>query len=317
MKLRELEIGLVRYLLNGITDNGGWGNEPGPKKEPNPLNPQKFCRGLMSVRHHLRPGALTNARDDLVTRAIQYLHDTHLRSGGWATGSAYLKKDLQAKGNIVSTAWAIWALLERKQRYAISVQESEAILSALQRTHAFVLLRRGELWPYSPDLGTVEPMASAYGLFAVALLLFAERELDKWDNRDELLLCLQEGLDRFEQDYLTKNGILSRKHDMNRMVVLLLCLVLSLLLECPGVANIETKLRGLRRRLWDCVVGYSPKDLTDHIVEKQAVVEPGKQPRDFIHYTPVWGILAAMNSADGMKFDHFWVLSGSNHWQCG
>src|ERR1022692_264176 len=307
MRLHEMAVGMVSYLLTGVTRLNGWGNEPGEFKEANPLNTAEVLCGLMWVRHHLPPGALTEKCDHLVGKGVEYLLGTQLGSGGWATGSAYLRTELGSKGNVVSTAWAIWALVERKRAYIVDSRESEGIYRTLQRSHGFLLHRLDGLWPYNPDLENVDLMASTYGLFGLAWLMRAERYFGEWANRRDLRLCFFEGLNRFECDYITEAGILEPEPPMNRMVVIQLYLALTFFLGCDALSVIDNKLRVLQSRLWGVIRGYSPEQLVECIVERQAVVEPGRA-RDFIHYTPVWGIIAAMNSPDGIQFRHFRIL---------
>src|ERR1039458_5998919 len=205
MRLHEMAVGMVSYLLTGVTRLNGWGNEPGEFKEANPLNTAEVLCGLMWVRHHLPPGALTEKCDHLVGKGVEYLLGTQLGSGGWATGSAYLRTELGSKGNVVSTAWAIWALVERKRAYIVDSRESEGIYRTLQRSHGFLLHRLDGLWPYNPDLENVDLMASTYGLFGLAWLMRAERYFGEWANRRDLRLCFFEGLNRFELNRILQN----------------------------------------------------------------------------------------------------------------
>ena len=307
MRLLQIELGLVQYLVDGVTREGGWGNEPGEFKEANPLNTAEVLGGLLSVHHHLPRGPLRTHCDERIAGGMRYLLSTQLASGGWATGSAYIRKDIGSKGNIVSTVWAIWSLLEGARRCELGGQERGAIKTALECSQAYLRNRVGGLWAYSPELAEANPMASAYGLFGMALLLQAECDFGRWADQAALHLCVHEGLSRFEADYIAGGAVLTCEPAMNRMVVIQFFLALGQLLRCDGLATMEGKLRILSDRLWATVRSYGAEHLADCIVETQAVVEPGRA-RDFIHYAPVWGILAAMQHPDGVNFRHFRTL---------
>ena len=104
---------LIKYLLNGSTDEGGWDSEPGKNKETNPLNTAEVLVALISVRHQLCITGLPEDYDKILHKGIKYLQRTQLVSGGWATGSAYCDSTTinSSKGNTVSTCFSIWALI--------------------------------------------------------------------------------------------------------------------------------------------------------------------------------------------------------------
>ena len=263
MRLLQIELGLVQYLVDGVTREGGWGNEPGEFKEANPLNTAEVLGGLLSVHHHLPRGPLRTHCDERIAGGMRYLLSTQLASGGWATGSAYIRKDIGSKGNIVSTVWAIWSLLEGARRCELGGQERGAIKTALECSQAYLRNRVGGLWAYSPELAEANPMASAYGLFGMALLLQAECDFGRWADQAALHLCVHEGLSRFEADYIAGGAVLTCEPAMNRMVVIQFFLALGQLLRCDGLATMEGKLRILSDRLWATVRSYGAEHLAD------------------------------------------------------
>lgn len=285
MKELELYTGLVKYILNGVTSDGGWDAEPGLYKETNPLNTAEALCGLISVRHQLRvAGKLPDDFDKVIHRAIQYLVNTQLPSGGWATGSAYKHlSESSPKGNTVSTCLALWALL----LYNDLISYNSSILDVVERAIAFFRQCKTNdgLYLYSPDLNEFSYVSTAYVFLAYAQILSCQNVRDSLSNEKSLEVqnVLKDLIDCMNEVEFINEA------KSQRISAILVYLSIQYLMSNP-IFN-KRALYKIEKPFHNVILNFTLEDCTTPYSEMQVVREKGKVGRDFTHYVPVWMLM--------------------------
>lgn len=285
MKELELFIGLVNYILNGVTCEGGWDVEPGSQKETNPLNTAEALCGLISIRYPLRiAGKLPENFDNVVNNAVMYLLSTQLESGGWATGSAYRHKtESLPKGNTVSTCLALWSLL----LYNDLIKSDHNITSVVEKAIIFFKQCRTNdgLYVYSPDLSETSVVSTAYVFLAFSQILSCQSIRDSLSNekRLETQNVIKDMIDCIsDEDFI-------REAEKQRISAILIYLSVQHLISNGVLA--ERTLNRIEKPYHNVLSGLSLDNCITPYSELQVVREKGKTGRDFTHYVPVWMLM--------------------------
>ena len=281
----RLFIGLTNYLLDGVTSDGGWDSEPGFFKETNPLNTAEALCGLISVRYQLRiAGMMPTNFDQVVNNAIKYLLSTQLPSGGWATGSAYKHpSDTMAKGNTVSTCFALWALL----LYNDLIKYDEEILEVINSAIDFFeqCKTNDGVYLYSPDLDEPSVVSTAYVFLAFSQILSShiirnnlvkEKRLQIENALKDLAVCINE-------------ECFINEAKQQRISSILIYLSIQYLSDEPVL--MKNTIKRIEKAYHDVIMDMSLTDCTTPYLELQVVREKGKSGRDFTHYVPVWVLM--------------------------
>lgn len=165
--------GLTSYLIEGVTSEGGWGNEPGFHKETNPLNTAECLCGLIQVRCHLLSKDFDDRYDKTIDNAINYLLRTQLKSGGWGTGGTYENannvNDIKAKGNMVSTCFSVIALCFYYEICGNDITKKK-LIDAVKKSLNYLIIKVDNLWSYSPELQEKSLMATSYALLGLSYI---------------------------------------------------------------------------------------------------------------------------------------------------
>lgn len=273
---------LVNFLVEGQTIAGGWGNEPGPRKEANPLNTSEVLLGLILASDHL---VNINSPSNLkisIEKGIKYLIQTQLSSGGWSTGGAYLVKQITAQGNIVSTCISLWAIIEYLKRYPVS----EELENVVKKGYFFVCnCIEMDNCIYSPNLKSVSTVAAAYCLLALCIIsessLIKDNLIDKISQVVNIIKC------DFTEDIECKE-----------VIALLSFIAIKLLNnKIELIKHISVFYKSLEKYIKNLNVDV----ITSTVIEKQVVREIGKAKRDFNHYMPFWYSIALLRYPNVMK----------------
>lgn len=296
MNKSELISKCVHFLIDGQTKIGGWGNEPGPNKEANPLNTGEVLLGLITASDHMVNMSMFTSVKSSIEKGIQYLIKTQLPSGGWSTGSAYLEQPITAKGNIVSTSVSVWAVIEYMKR---NYQYNNDLRNIINKSYEFTCnCIKSNSCRYSPNLDSDSIVASAYCLLSLCVLhessLVKDANLPSKITRTiNLITC---DLDECE---------------CKEIVALISFIAIKFLMrgwheEDKFITNFYNKLRTI-------ILDLEEEKIKKPIIEKQVVREVGKPKRDYIHYIPFWYSIAVLIYPDILKTKQlanaFYVLS--------
>jgi predicted nucleotide-binding protein len=285
MKESMLMSGLAKYLINAVTKDGGWDAEPGSNKETNPLNTAEVLCGLISARSRLCLSGLPANYDETIRNAVKYLRSTQLASGGWSTGSTYRQQGVRdvAKGNTVSTCFALWAQI---LSYDL-IEKEENLTDVIHKVISFLANCRdksGRCY-YSPGLADWSPISTAYILLSYSLIL-------SWDSTFSLLTRVE----RLEVSQEISN-ILESTSDTAVMegikdnCISAILIYYSILL-LPDTREIAAILRRKSRDAFKSIIDHlSLEQCTEVFTESQVIREDGRSKRDFTHYVPVWMLI--------------------------
>lgn len=285
MKELELFTGLVKYILNGVTCEGGWDVEPGAQKETNPLNTAEALCGLISIRYPLRvAGKLPENFDKVVNKAVEYLFSTQLESGGWATGSAYRHKNINIpKGNTVSTCLALWSLL----LYNDLIRYDHRIISVVEKAISFFIQCKTNdgLYVYSPDLSEISVVSTAYVFLAFTQILSCHNIRDNLTHEKylEAQNVIKDMIDCINDEAFIKEA------KKQRISAILIYLSIQHLINNKTLA--EKTLNKIERPFHNVLLEFSLENCITPYSELQVVREKGKTGRDFTHYVPVWMLM--------------------------
>lgn len=291
----ELILRCARFLIDGQTRMGGWGNEPGPNKEANPLNTGEVLLGLITASDHMVNLSVFMSLRSSIEAGIRYLISTQLSSGGWSTGSAYLEKPITAQGNIVSTSISVWAVVEYMKRH----DNNDELKDLINRSYNFICnCIKNNSCRYSPNLDSDSVVASAYCLLSLCILHEASLVDDpnlpsKITRIINLIAC---DLDDCEcKEIVLLLSFIAIKFLMRREQ-----------LEDKLIINFYNRLRTI-------ILNLDEEKIKNSITEKQVVREVGKPKRDYIHYMPFWYSIAVLFYPDIIKTKQlanaFYVLS--------
>jgi predicted nucleotide-binding protein len=281
--------GLTSYLIEGVTKDGGWGNECGLYQETNPLNTAECLCGLIFGRHHLLSKNLDDKYDKTIENAISYLLKTQLKSGGWGTGGTYQGvtdfQTIKSKGNMVSTCFSIMALCFY---YEICTDNNTKtkLISVVKKSLNYLKIKTDNLWSYSPDLSEKNLMATAYALLCLSYLQ-ANLEVEKKITNSEKNLL--KNLTNSSIDNLLNNKEEYFNSDKEQMSIIFIFIASSNLIKANYKYN---SLANLNNHLFSLIQNFSQEITSNCFTEKQAVRQKGKNPRDFVHYMPLWIIVA-------------------------
>lgn len=278
----KLFLKLVNFLVDGQTTIGGWGNEPGPQKEANPLNTSEVLLGLILASDHLVNIGSSSNLEISIDKGIDYLMKTQLSSGGWSTGSAYLVSPILAQGNIVSTCISLWAIIEYSKRH----QTNRELKYIINKGYRFVCDCIGENnCVYSPNLESMSVVASAYCLLSLCIINESSQ------INDNLLNKISQVINIIECDF-------TEEFECKAMVALLSFIGIKILKKkmqpSRHISNFYDKIKEYVKSLNDSTV-------TSSIIEKQVVREIGKSKRDYNHYMPFWYSIALLMCPDVIK----------------
>ena len=283
MQKFELFTKLTKFLIDGQTDSGGWGNEPGPYKEANPLNTSEVLLGLLAAGDHLINIRTPENYYKSIEQGIEYLLSTQLKTGGWSTGSAYLATPITASGNTISTCISIWALVEYSKRYHLNNRIGESFKKGLD---FFKQCIRQNDCVYSPNLETASTVSSAYCALAMSLLL----GVLPYNNETEGLL---------------KNVLLDIEFDLkgeceNKIIISLLSFIAIKFYKRQN-QSIPKVIDSLYVNLKNYIISFNEKIVTNPVIEKQVIREVGKAKRDYTHYIPFWYSISLLLYPDVLK----------------
>jgi predicted nucleotide-binding protein len=286
--------GLTSYLIEGITNEGGWGNECGSQKETNPLNTAEVLCGLILSRHHLLSRELGSNYDSTIENAIKYLIKTQLDSGGWATGSAYLSTTKPTtKGNMSSTCWAIMAICIYYEKYPNNTVKTDLTNVIKKSINYLNKIKSDKIWSYSPELSESNLMASAYALLCLSYIHLSKSIMQKIKGKETTIKNLiSESIDVL---WTNKDKYFGGQN--SNMSKIILFISLSNLMHSGYTTDILTQ---LKTYLFNLIQKLSIQTISNCYIEQQTVQQKGKSPRDFIHYMPVWIIIANALSQETM-----------------
>lgn len=295
MKLNLLLYKLSIFLINGITNEGGWGAETGAYSETNPLNTGEVLCGLIASRHYLISQGLPLNYDVALDKGIKYLIDTQLLSGGWGTGSAYIKikqesdKLQTTKGNTVSTCFAIWALCNYSS-ICINKDFDEIIKNIIKKTNDFIdsCERDNGLYSYNPDLSETSIISSTYVLLICAVILTKPNIISLLLKED--LLLIENRIIRILDEFSEKERLNSIKEEY--ISAILTFVAIQMIRRSSNKKIPERILKKTYTNMSNIINNLDESSYIDNYNEKQTVIETGKKARDFIHYTPVWLLVA-------------------------
>lgn len=285
MKELELFTGLVNYILNGVTCEGGWDVEPGSQKETNPLNTAEALCGLIGIRYPLRvAGKLPENFDKVVNEAVMYLFSTQLETGGWATGSAYRHiAESLPKGNTVSTCLALWSLL----LYYDLIRYDNKIISVVEKAINFFKQCKANdgLYVYSPDLSETSVVSTAYVFLAFSQILSCQNIRDNltYEKCLEAQNVIKDMIDCINDEVFIKEA------KKQRISAILIYLSIQYLISNKALA--EKTLNKIEKPFHNILIDFSLEDCITPYSELQVVREKGKTGRDFTHYVPVWMLM--------------------------
>lgn len=293
--------GLTSYLIEGTTIEGGWGNECGLRQETNPLNTAECLCGLILARHHLLSKKLDEKYDKTIESAINYLIKTQLKSGGWCTGATYQGvldcQSIKAKGNMVSTCFSIMAISFYYIAYPDNDLKSE-LIDAVKKSFRYFKFKIDNLWAYSPEHKEKNLMATAYALLCLSYVqanIVGCREIT--NNEKNTLKSLIDGsidnLLNHKEKYFTYGN-------KEQMVIVFIFIALCNLRKANYQSNSLIKLKD---NLFSLIQSFSKEIISNCFTEKQSVRQIGENPRDFIHYMPIWIIVA--NSLTEVSINNF------------
>lgn len=285
MKELELFVGLVNYILNGVTSEGGWDVEPGSQKETNPLNTAEALCGLIGIRYPLRvAGKLPENFDTVVNKAVSYLLSTQLKSGGWATGSAYRHKtESMSKGNTVSTCLTLWSLLLHNDL----IRYDNNIINVVENAISFFKQCKTNdgLYVYSPDLRETSVVSTAYVFLAFSQILSCQSIRDSLSNEKclETQNVIKDMIDCISDEEFIKEA------KKQRISAILIYLSIQHLISNKALA--ERTLKRIENPYHKVLLEFTLDDCITPYSELQVVREKGKTGRDFTHYVPVWMLM--------------------------
>jgi len=274
---------LCNFLLNGVTKEGGWDSEPGTNKETNPLNTAEALCGLISARARM---FLRNANyDETIEKAVKYLCEKQLPSGGWTTGSSYKSGEDISKlnGDIVSTSFSLWALMLYRDKINHSFEINEIIKKALGFFES-CNNQNNHLYKYNPTLSDTESVIpTAYVFLAFALISVYNNNNSFLDKNSKLIL------DGYIKDVF---GIICdeefEKKSKNSHICIVKVYISILLCGKIGTFSQNVNLKKAKKKYKEMVENLTLEQCKENFKEEQAVRNSGKQPRDFIHLVPSW-----------------------------
>lgn len=284
MNKYEFIFRLVNFLIEGQTFIGGWGNEPGPRKEANPLNTSEVLLGILLARDHLINIKVPLNLELSIENGINYLIQTQLPSGGWSTGAAYLVTPVTATGNMVSTCISIWAVVEYLKRYCVS----DELKNLLSKSYKFICKCIEEDYcVYCPNLKSSSAVASAYCLLSLCVL------------NDSSLICDESLNIKISQVINIIDCDFNNEYECKEMVALL---------SFIGIKFLKKKSKALNKyvssfynKIKSYIINLDETIITSSITERQVVREIGKSKRDYSHYIPFWYSIAMLMYPDIIK----------------
>jgi hypothetical protein len=277
MNASEVFTGLSNFLLDGVTKYGGWSTEPGYEKNPSPLNTGEALCGLICARQHLKVvGKLPENFDSTIRKAIDYLFDNQLPSGGWADTYS-----TPPKGNIISTCLAIWALLLNDDLFFYS---PERVVNTINRSLDFFEQCRLDdgLYRQSHDSNESSVILSAYVFLSYTLILSRQNIRDKLAN--EKLLKTENTFIK-DGDNLCDSKIIedAKKH---RISVILIYLSIQYLRNCQNLLG-EGTYKKIEELYRSEIMKLTMEECTT--VYQKPIKAKGQG--QFIHYVPVWMLM--------------------------
>ena len=163
---------IAEYLLQSQNKDGGWYTEKN-KLQSSCLNTSESLLGLIFSLSTITHSTLSKKISKSITSGINFLFAHQLKSGGW-TSSKY-NNDKTAKGNIIYTSMATWAILEYSVLHSNRKKERKYMERALSFFNSCKITQKD--FCYCPKYKNTSDLATIYALLGYANLYVFFNEL--------------------------------------------------------------------------------------------------------------------------------------------
>lgn len=272
---------LAQYLIaaqNAEPDGViGWAREANLSTS-SCMNTAEVLLGLLYSSAIISQGELAHATRKCVKGAIKFLIDRQCASGGWTTSEN--NGDETAGGNIITSALAVWGIVE----YITLHDGAENVAACLDNALGFVKSCRvgTVIYRFRPSSDKYSAMSTVYALIALANLGIYYHAMKSDDRSAEIDKLTDEIISDIQVENLTY------------FEATLLFLALKKIYEFDGAAGSKHAAFGsLYRKTENIVKNLTEAQFTAPYIDCRYVRENGTKT-DFTYYTPIW-VLAAIS----------------------
>ncbi len=248
----------------------GWAREANLSAS-SPMNTSEVLLGLLFSSNIITQGSLSKDIRDCVKGGAKYLIKTQCESGGWTTSESV--DDKNAQGNIMTTATAIWSIIE----YLILHDDLTTVEDCLEKSFQFI-----KACKLSESIYKFRPVSDKYSIMSTLYALMGLVNLNMYFFEKKDSQVVQEIIDMV--DNIIKNLQIDKCSSFEIVFLMLVLKKMSRfdkkIKYCPEYKDVLNRVQIISQNLEE-------KDYTQTYCDIRYIRENGEKT-EFFYFTPAW-----------------------------